>query len=65
MCIATSLAECEQWVRGLRHLAEEANNGPYEQQVDIWLRKEICSLDVDNTANDEYENTHTHTSITG
>ncbi|OTF75191.1 hypothetical protein BLA29_004145 [Euroglyphus maynei] len=45
-CAASSSTECEQWIRGLRYLAKDSLNAPHEQQMDIWLRKEISSVDV-------------------
>ena len=56
MNIASSPNECEQWVRGLRFLVEDSLNSPHEQQMDIWLRKELCCLaDVSTINNDEYD----------
>ncbi|KAI2805487.1 hypothetical protein RDWZM_008746 [Blomia tropicalis] len=52
-CAASSPNECEQWVRGLRFLSSDSLRVPYEQQMDIWLRKELCQLpDPSNITND-------------
>ena len=35
-------------------MSDGVNNCPHEQQMDIWLRKELCSIDTVNASNDEY-----------
>lgn len=42
------------WLRGLRYLVAECSRTPYETQMDIWLRKELCRMaDPLSLINDE------------
>ncbi|XP_022652107.1 1-phosphatidylinositol 4,5-bisphosphate phosphodiesterase gamma-1-like isoform X2 [Varroa jacobsoni] len=43
-CVATSVADCELWVRGLRYLVEDTVGAPYPLQVERWLRKEFYTM---------------------
>nr|XP_027200058.1 1-phosphatidylinositol 4,5-bisphosphate phosphodiesterase gamma-2-like [Dermatophagoides pteronyssinus] len=54
-CAAASSIECEQWIRGIRFLINDSLNAPHEQQMDIWLRKEISNTadTNDQTSYDE------------
>ena len=44
-CVAMSINECEQWVRGIRYLSEEIQNCSYLIQIETWLTREFTALD--------------------
>ncbi|XP_018494683.1 1-phosphatidylinositol 4,5-bisphosphate phosphodiesterase gamma-1 [Galendromus occidentalis] len=43
-CVATTLQECDQWVRGSRYLVEDTIGASYPLQVERWLRKEFYTM---------------------
>ncbi|XP_064466965.1 1-phosphatidylinositol 4,5-bisphosphate phosphodiesterase gamma-1-like isoform X2 [Ornithodoros turicata] len=43
-CVATSAKDCEQWIRGIRHLTSDTLASPYPLQVERWLRKEFYGM---------------------
>ncbi|XP_018565095.1 1-phosphatidylinositol 4,5-bisphosphate phosphodiesterase gamma-1-like [Anoplophora glabripennis] len=45
---ATSEADCDQWIRGLRYLVKDTINAPYLLQVQAWLRKEFNAVESQN-----------------
>lgn len=43
-CVAKK-EECQLWVHGIRHLAEESTKAPYPLLVERYLRKEFYAME--------------------